>query len=138
VSLEVLEGSDEGDGGRLLGLHRGRGRQSRGAPPEDAVGGEGEHGIARRPPADRDGVPESERCADTDGAGGAGEDLGPQDVVAATRSVRITGLPCSPATRAWIRVPECSPASMTIVASPYPDIVALRIGNKCFVGGASG
>ena len=42
----------------------------------------------------------------------------PHEVAATTRSVRITGRPCSTAIRAWARAPLYSPASTTMVAKP--------------------
>lgn len=38
--------------------------------------------------------------------------------------------PCSSAARAWINVPEVSPASTMIVASASADIVWLRAGKN--------
>jgi hypothetical protein len=42
-----------------------------------------------------------------------------------TRSVRITGRPCSTAMRAWARAPLCSPASTTTV--PGGGLKGIRI-----------
>ena len=52
--------------------------------------------------------------------------------------MRKTWRPCWSASRACMRAPLRYAASMTTVASAYPLITALRIGNDVFVGGEPG